>query len=636
MEEKKPFTSHTDKSRIEQMKKNLYSPKGAPVQREHDRTLSRKNRPNLEKNWDHEDDIDFAMGQKTRYSMGLTTKLLIGAIGFFVVALGVSAYFFIGGANIVSSDNVSIEILGPVTIDAGEPLAMQVTIKNNNNVALEDVDLLVTYPDGTRTANNRNELLKRERAIVGDVPIGGVSRETLNSVLFGQEGESKSISVAIEYRVEGSSATFFKEKTYEPVIGASPLIVHVNTLKEITSRQEFETEIEIISNSPDVIKDVLLIADYPFGYNYLSALPQPTFDESIWSIGDLPPEGKRVITLRGTLAGEDGEERILRFKVGVENENDEKQIEATLVDSVTPIFIAKPFMAIDVGINGELGDEIVVGTGNRINVDLSWINNLPTPVTNAVIEVALRGDILDPRSIKTQRGLYDISRGTIVWDGRSLDSLRTVEPGETGAVVFEMRPLGLSSGDIADFRNPEIILDVSVSGERSGETQVQNTIGSGVTKTIKVATDLGLGTRARYTSGTTPPTVGQETTYTITWTATNTTNDVTNARVIATLPPYMRYIGNVTGGETVRYDSATGLVTWDIGTIQRGKGTLTTPRAVSFDVVLTPSIGHVGRNPSLIEQATLTGRDDFTDTTREDTKGALKVGNTNSGGTVVE
>jgi len=52
------------------------------------------------------------------HSMSFFTKLLIGSAVFCVIAIGIGAYLFLNGSNLISANNIAIVISGPVSIRA--------------------------------------------------------------------------------------------------------------------------------------------------------------------------------------------------------------------------------------------------------------------------------------------------------------------------------------------------------------------------------------------------------------------------------------------------------------------------------------------------------------------------------------
>ena len=129
---------------------------------------------------------------------------------------------------------------------------------------------------------------------------------------------------------------------------------------------------------------------------------------------------------------------------------------------------------------------------------------------------------------------------------------------------------------------------------------------------------MGLAAKALYYSGPfentgpIPPKAEKETTYTVVWSLSNTSNNVSKAQVKATLPPWVRFVGAVSPlNENVLYNITTKEITWNVGSIPRGTSITQTGREVSFQIAFIPSLSQVDTTPTVINDAVLTGHDDF-------------------------
>jgi hypothetical protein len=106
--------------------------------------------------------------------------------------------------------------------------------------------------------------------------------------------------------------------------------------------------------------------------------------------------------------------------------------------------------------------------------------------------------------------------------------------------------------------------------------------------------------------------VDSDTSYTVVWSLTSGSNDFSNTRVVATLPSYVKWLGVTSpADERISYNPIGGQITWDAGTLKAGTGFVDTPRQISFQVLITPSLSQVGTQPVLIGEATASGDDNF-------------------------
>ena len=169
-----------------------------------------------------------------------------------------------------------------------------------------------------------------------------------------------------------------------------------------------------------------------------------------------------------------------------------------------------------------------------------------------------------------------------------------------------------------------------MTGHRVDYVGGENTVFFSDSKKIKISSNPQLFAKALYyvgpfqNTGPVPPKVDRETTYTINWTITNPLNNLSNVQVSATLPPYVKWLGVVSPDkEKVDYKADTGLVTWNVGSISAGAGSVSSAREVSFQVTLVPGVEQIETVPKLTSGISLSGKDNFTLTTVSNSFSAL-------------
>lgn len=606
--------------RIARLEENLYSRRPNLIFRSPRRLASLPK--DVRNEWKHttEENVTPLAYRGERKSKRYSARIfLLLSFAFFLAAAAVSVYLFFIGGHIISSDNIDIAISGPTTVSGGADLALQIAIRNDNSTDLLLSNLLIEYPPGTRAAPDATKELPRLQESLGMIAQGESIKRAARAILYGEEGSTQVIHVTLEYRVEGSNAILSKEKNYEVLLGSAPTGLAVHSIKKANSGQDMEFTVDIVSNAGVITKDVLLVAEYPFGFTFKSAEPKPTSGVNVWRIGDLPPEGKRKIKITGTITGQDGDERVFRFATGIQGDANEQTIRTPLALALQSVLIERPFLGVNFSVDGTVADEHVEPTGKAIRVDVEWRNNLLTLVENAEIEVRLRGDAIDKNSVSVSNGFYRSVDNTIRWDGQTTEGLRSIRPNESGNVGFNFATYKKGTPLMDGLRSPEITLEVTVRGQRVSETQVPERIESTVATRILVNTDPTVTARLTHAtgpfinSGPLPPRTDKETTYTAVWSLTNSTNEIGNAMVSATLPTYVRWMNVVEpSSESVLFREVGGIIVWNVGTLKEGTGEKEMPREVSFQVALTPSVSQIGREIEIIGLLDFSGEDRFT------------------------
>jgi hypothetical protein len=603
---------HTD--RLKKMQDELYSREPQELSPLHEHTLH-ENAYDVKKDFDNLPEPPAPdTEKKLRIPISFVQGFLIFSVVFFLIAAFYTYYTFSHGSNLVSSNNIDIGISGPVSSPGGEKLALDVTLTNRNKANLRFATLIVDYPKGTRKADNTSVELTNDRIYIGDISVGEIVRKHIESVLFGEEKSVADIKFTLEYSIPNSNAIFSKEVPYDVIVSSNPLALIVDAPKETVSGQDMTITLSLRSNTSDVLKNVIVAAQYPAGFVFKSSTVSPLQNKNTWKLGDMKPGDQKTIAITGTLAGEDGDSRVFRFQTGLGNGADADVVATPFSGFKQEIAIKKPFIQLAMAINGSSDTEVVAKKNNPIHVSVKYSNNLPVSVNDVSITVNLSGAALDKSGVVPDQGFYQSVNNAVVWDKSTNPTLAALPPGATGELGITITPNQTITGG-----TPSIILSGSVTGKRVEEGKVPETVNASVNRTIKIESDLSYtGNIYHFTgpisnTGPIPPRAEKETTYTVTWMIGNGINDITDAVVKAELPSYVRYIGNVVpGNETITYNADSKVVMWDVGTVkslQTGSA-----RTVSFKVGLTPSVSQVGKTVDIVKEANFTGNDRFTGT----------------------
>ena len=476
----------------------------------------------------------------------------------------------------------------------------------------------MSFHPGTRSETDVTVELPRIRESLGTIQPGESVNRTVRAVVFGQANTTIAVEVSVEYRVPSSNAIFFSEGSFVVPISQSPASINIESLKEIVSGQETAFTVTVESNVSEVLEDMLLIADYPPGFSFLSSVPSPLAGSNTWELGDIEGSGERRVTIRGIFSGEDGDERVIHFTAGTQNEVVETEIAAPLATGDTSVFLAKPFVSLVLSLDGQVVTETTGERGQPIRGDVRWTNNLPTRAQDVEIEIKLSGDVLNRSSVVADSGFWRSQDNTIVWSKETADILADVAPGATGVFSFTFTPRGPNEGT---FRSPEILLDGTVRARRITEDRVPEVVESTTQARVLVETDLVLQPGVQVAGGPLPPKADNETLYTISWLVTNSANALANTTVTAVLPSYVQFKGVVTPEtENISHADVGGVVTWNIGDLEPGAA-----RVVTFQVGLTPSLSQVNQSPTIISGQRVFGFDRFTGTQLERTSPSLNT-----------
>ena len=591
-----------NESSIERLKRTLYSRNEKIVPKEK-RTPVSGGEIDAPKDWGTENSFglspDNINNLMTKSKNSFFNKFLLYSSLFFLAALGIAGFIFFGGLNMISSNNLDIKITAPSSVSSGEETLVELSVVNSNRTELEGATLYIEYPQGSQSVGADSKPISHDTINLGTIASGSTADYTLRTILSGGKDVTKTFTFRIEYKVKGSSAIFSKEKTYAVLISSSPVLISVSSPKEINSGQSLSLTVNITSNSSAVMKNSLVKIEYPYGFTYKDSNIKPLPGNSVWNIGDLKNGDKKTLTITGTLVGQDLEDRTFNISLGTQSSDIKKDFDTALASTDVTVGIRKSFFALSVET-----DKNSVNMGQSIPVTLKWQNTLPDKIINAHIEATLSGNVFDRSSVSVSSGFYRSSDETVLWDKNSLNSLASILPGDSGQVFFSVSSFS-NPVQTRSIKNPRIDIHVNITGTRSGLDTSE--ISSKQDITIKIPTTLGFASKVFRSigpfanSGPIPPRPDRETTYTITWTLSNTANDLKETIVTAKVPAGIAWKQETSPQtEKISFNTDTQTISWNVGSVSAGVGFGFLPREVSFKVGLTPSTSQIGQNPNLL------------------------------------
>lgn len=546
-------------------------------------------------------------------------KLLLAGIFFFIGAVTLSSLFIFFGGNAISGENIEVDISGPFTIAGGETLRLQLGVTNQNAIPIESATLIIEYPTGTKSADDEERDLFTERIALEQIESGETVNVPVQVKVFGQENNELRVQAAVEYRVRGSNATFFKEA--EPLlfkISSSPVVLDVDAPRSLAPDQETDVVINVRSNSITPLRNILVRADFPSGFDFSSSNPQPVAGENVWRIDSIEPEETAKITVRGAFIGSAEEGFSMTIEAGLGSERDQFTLASVLASNQVNFELENAFVDVSLLVNDTRNGVATITNEESSNATIEVRNTLDDTIYDAVVEVRLSGNAVEDSEIQVSNGYYNSNSQTITWDISSVEDLERILPGNTERLSFSIFP------DTKELKTPNIVLDASVKARRVSETDVQEEVTGTVQSEIKIESALVLDSKTSYNTttiqndGPVPPKVGETTEYTILWELQNGSNSISDAVVSATLPSYVSWSGETSGNGVYSYNPATRQVEWNVGTIS-AKSTAES----AFEVSFTPSASQIDQVPTIVESQRVRAEDAFTRSIIRDTTSAL-------------
>jgi len=458
------------------------------------------------------------------------------------------------------------------------------------------------------------------RRSLEDIPLDGQSIEEFDITLFGQEGEVREIKATLEYRIPGSTAIFLKEATHEVIIRSTPSVFTVSAPSEVVRNQPFTFNISAASNANTVINDSLVTINYPRGFEFISANPEPDILNNTWAIPFLKDEPE-IITVTGKLSAFEGQAQSFRLNFGSRNEAKQSEIETVYNALVHTVEIITPFINANLLVNGERTPTLRIKGGEEISGELQFTNTLDDVLRDVVITLGIDGELYNTQGVRAQNGFFNSNTNSITWDKGTLSNLEALQSKEQLSVSFTL-PTQELIGRTGALLKPTLSLSVDVAGSESNgrRREAQN-----ITEVLVLAnsdiqfnTSLEYGTGPFQNYGPMPPLVNTETSYTLNLEVQNSSNEVRDAELSFFLPSYVEYkevMAPSLERTKVSYNPQTREITWKIGDLRAGLGINETKgKTLSLQLIVSPSLSQVGSPINITSDIILTGFDTFTDT----------------------
>ena len=539
--------------------------------------------------------------------------ILLGALLVLLGAAAIAAIFYIG----LQRQNLTVALLVKDRIESGERLTYQIAYKNEGNQILRDLELNFTYPPGAvplrddkTTANG-----SRVRLPLADLKPGEEAKIELAARLFGRQDEVKKAEGVFYYRIDQGSTRFSVAAGVETVIARVPLVVSINMPNEVVSGQTMTLVVDYTSSAQAPFEGLSLGLQYPSGFEFVLADPAPTKDNNIWSIGTLAPGDSGKITIRGVVSGPPADVKIFNVQVGLYDASNRVWTPYQVVTANAEV--STPLLSIEQRINESR--DTIFKPGDQLNIRLHYKNMLDIPVRNIVVEVALAGDVADLQSLQIDDGVFDGSRNVIIWNSASFPNFSSLAPHAEGDLRFSVRIKPLASSEVASGKNIIVTSTARISSPDRPAGLEGVDLSSTDILTAKMSTRLVLSSRLLYhnqylsNTGPLPPKVKEKTTYTVLWQITNTTNDLTNVELHATLLPGATWENQVNpASQSVDFNANSGVITWRVGNIPAGAGLSRTGPMLAFNIGLVPGVDQIGKSPTLVRGIELIGVDAFT------------------------
>lgn len=518
--------------------------------------------------------------------------------------------------NAFHQDRVEVSFEGPKEADSTQTAKYLIHYKNNNRVTLKNAEIWLSYSENFQPIDNVN--LKyispsSSRIFIGDVKSMSEGAVELRGVFYAPKDSPVYLSAAIHFVPSNGSTELSMNGQIGVTITAAPVALDVTAPKQSISGDDVQYAIDYKNLDVKMMNDVQIRIDFPLGFKMTKAEPMPSEKESYWYVGNLESEQGGKIIIDGQLNGDDGQNKSATVSFGHIG-SDEKFVVFNKYDFETKI--VSPILAIKQTLDNK--ENGIINAGDVLSYNITFQNTGTIGLRDAIVTAELSGKILDFSKINVSGGAYNEKTGIITWKSSDIPALANIDAKAGGSVHFSIPVKSVIpvenkldknfvATSIAKIDSPDIPID-NGSNKIIGKNKLE----------LKLASKAIFETRAYYTdakiknSGPIPMQVGAQTTFAVHWAITNVSNDLSDAKIISSLPSGVRWTGQIfPANEKITYNERTNQVIWDTGNVAAGAGVVGEAREIIFQVAVTPQSNQAGEPMMLVNKSNFTATDTF-------------------------
>jgi len=461
-------------------------------------------------------------------------KTIILVFVLLVALIGTFVYFFFF-KNTFSKENIILKISGPQDIVAGKEISWVVSIKNQSEITIENLELIFEYPEGV--FDNEGSVKKKEKRIIKKIAGGEEKTETFSGLIFGVKEETKTAKASLTYNPEGLSAFFQNDTSFSTRISDTSIVFSMDAPLKVEPGEKVSISFFWQSSFPFPLKNVQIRFSPPEGFERISNKTEEERQESgkiIFDLGSVNENegGKRQI--EGLLNGEAGDEKLFKIEFGI---FDEKLYEFIPLASIEKIVkIKTSTLDASIKVNGETN--YVASPGENLAFIVDFMNTGEDIYRGLSLTVELESDVLDFSTLRAPGGKIEGKK--ITFSSDNFPDLLFLGPYGSGSVGFT---INLKDYDESFYKENAVIKEIIKIGtiEKSFQTKVSSKL-SFKEKIYSKSEFLPQDVRSIFDINISSIIIGKENNFVIGFEIKNYGNQLTDVKITGTLPANVSFL----------------------------------------------------------------------------------------------
>lgn len=504
--------------------------------------------------------------------------------------------------------NIALEIIAPDTAPTGGEVIYKIQITNNDSADLVGMNLELVYDDGVTYVSSTppaDNAPLGSRFPVPDLGTGQNAVLMIKTMASGNVNEQKRLTAKLRYKFSNFNSEFTEETTQTLRLVAADIILDVTGPEKITTVVPAKYDIFYRNDSEKSISNARIQVTYPSEFKFDSSEPSPSLGKNIWNISNLGKNESGKISFTGNFDGARTGQAVI-FKIEFLAQDDAggffTQSSTTYMTNID----SQPLSVEQKLLNQGQSQNNVVNPGESLQYELKFQNNTNVVATGLSVVAQVDSKAVDSSSIRADGGLVEAN--TITWNASSVPKLEKLNPGESGTIQFSVQVKDPAVKDSS--KNLTVVTSAKIKSNENRDFLQGNNI------TIKIASPASIQRSMTTVSGAIPPKVGQDTTVQVSVAIRNSSNDLREGVMVGYIPLGVNFDKSSvvsTENAAVKYDSATGKITWTVGKLAAHSGSSVPLRTLKFNVSFKPTANQVGQQVTLFKTISFSAKDDFTE-----------------------
>lgn len=527
--------------------------------------------------------------------------------------------------------NVDIVITGPSTVPSGGDEVYKIELDNKDPQKLVGMQLELVYADGETYQNSSPNAINLEGTLfpVPDLSSGQNAVVIVKAKVTGNVNEAKVLTARLHYQYANFNSQFVKEQTFSVILTAAGIAMDLTGPQNANNGQLITYNLAYQNNADSPAQNARVTMQYPAGFSFASANPSPSLGTDTWDLGTLQSNATGTIQIIGTFNSAQPGANLTATANFLILGKDGNYFTQNSVQLITAISNQPLLTSQTVSPAGP-----VVNPGDNLTYSIKYQNNATVAATAVNVVATLDSPVFDLSTIQAQGA--QVNNNVITWNAASAAQLQSLDPNQSGTLQFTVRLKNPAVKDSSTNLAP-------VTHVKIGSNEY-TTFFPGNDLSLKVSSPSSISAALAFVGGSNPPKVGTNSTYNVTLTLRNSTNNFSNSIVTAFIPlgsgGFNQSSVNAAEQKNVTFDPSAGKLTWNVGALAAHAGQFVAARTLSFNLNLNPSSNQVGQSPTLVKIIALDATDSFTQAAVHNTANDITTsslsGNNFGGGAVTQ